>query len=30
MEIMRGPSRLTPAQREMIATVTSLTAACRY
>ncbi len=30
MEIMRGPSKLTPAQREMIATVTSLTAACRY
>ncbi len=30
MEIMRGPSRLTPAQREMVATVTSLTAACRY
>ena len=30
MEIMRGPSRLTPAQREMVATVTSLTAACRF
>jgi len=30
MHIMRGPSRLTPAQREMIATVTSLTASCRY
>ncbi len=30
MEIMRGPSRLTPAQREMIATVTSLTTECRY
>ena len=30
MEIMRGPSRLTPAQREMIATVTSLTTNCRY
>ena len=30
MEVMRGPSRLTPAQREMIATVTSLTASCRY
>ena len=30
MDIMRGPSRLTPAQREMIATVTSLTASCRY
>ena len=30
MHIMRGPSRLTPAQREMIATVTSLAAHCRY
>ena len=30
MHVMRGPSRLTPAQREMIATVTSLTASCRY
>ena len=30
MDIMRGPSRLTPAQREMIATVTSLTTNCRY
>jgi hypothetical protein len=30
MHVMRGPSRLTPAQREMIATVTSLTANCRY
>ena len=30
MEIMRGPSRLTPAQREMIATVTSFTSNCRY
>ena len=30
MEVMRGPSRLTPAQREMIATVTSITANCRY
>ena len=30
MEIMRGPSRLTPVQREMIATVTSVTASCRY
>ena len=30
MEIMRGPSRLTPAQREMIATVTSVTTDCRY
>ena len=30
MEIMRGPSGLTPAQREMIATVTSLAANCRY
>ncbi len=30
MEVMRGPSRLTPAQREMIATVTSVTTDCRY
>ena len=30
MHIMRGPSRLTPAQREMIATVTSLAAHCRF
>jgi alkylhydroperoxidase family enzyme len=30
MDIMRGPSGLTPAQREMIATVTSLAANCRY
>ena len=30
MNIMRGPSRLTPAQREMIATVTSLASHCRY
>lgn len=30
LNIMRGPSRLTPAQREMIATVTSLAANCRY
>ena len=30
MEVMRGPSRLTPAQREMIATVTSLASNCRY
>ena len=30
MEIMRGESRLTPAQREMIATVTSLANNCRY
>ncbi len=30
MHIMRGPSRLTPAQREMIATVTSLAARCRF
>jgi len=30
MHVMRGPSRLTSAQREMIATVTSLTANCRY
>ena len=30
MDIMRGSSGLTPAQREMIATVTSLAANCRY
>ena len=30
MEIMRGPSGLTPGQREMVATVTSLTTDCRY
>lgn len=30
MHVMRGPSRLTPAQREMIATVTSMAAHCRY
>ena len=30
MEVMRGPSRLTPAQREMIATVTSVAAGCEY
>ncbi len=30
MQIMRGPSRLTAAQREMIATVTSLALHCRY
>ena len=30
LHIMRGPSRLTPAQREMIATVTSLASHCRY
>ncbi len=30
MQIMRGPSRLSPAQREMIATVTSITTDCRY
>ena len=30
IHIMRGPSRLTPAQREMIATVTSLAAHCRF
>ncbi len=30
MHIMRGPSGLTPAQREMIATVTSLASHCRY
>lgn len=29
-EIMRGESRLTTAQREMIATVTSVTLSCRY
>jgi hypothetical protein len=29
-EIMRGESRLTTQQREMIATVTSLTANCKY
>ena len=29
-EIMRGESRLTTAQREMIATVTSATLNCRY
>ena len=30
MTVMRGPSRLSPAQREMIATVTSITTDCRY
>ena len=30
MHVMRGPSRLTPAQREMIATVTSLASHYRY
>jgi hypothetical protein len=30
MHVMRGPSRLTPAQREMIATVTSVAANCEY
>ncbi len=30
VHVMRGPSRVTPAQREMIATVTSLAAHCRY
>ena len=30
MDIMRGQSGLTPAQRETIATVTSLAANCRY
>ena len=30
MHIMRGPSRLTPTQREMIATVTSLASHCRF
>lgn len=29
-EIMRGESRLTTVQREMIATVTSLTLDCKY
>jgi hypothetical protein len=29
-EVMRGPSRLTRQQREMIATVSSLTANCKY
>jgi hypothetical protein len=29
-EIMRGDSRLTPAQREMIATVTSVAASCEF
>ena len=29
-EIMRGDSRLTTAQREMIATVTSVAAGCEY
>jgi hypothetical protein len=29
-EIMRGPSRLTTAQREMIATVTSAALRCRF
>ena len=29
-EIMRGPSNLTTQQREMIATVTSLTARCKF
>ena len=29
-EIMRGESRLTTAQREMIATVTSVAAGCEY
>jgi hypothetical protein len=30
MQVMRGDSRVTPAQREMIATVTSLANNCRY
>ncbi len=30
MHVMRGPSRVTPAQREMVATVTSLASNCRY
>lgn len=30
LHVMRGSSRLTPAQREMIATVISLAAHCRY
>lgn len=29
-EIMRGESRVTTAQREMIATVTSVTTGCEY
>lgn len=29
-EIMRGESRLTTVQREMIATVTSVAASCEY
>ena len=28
--VMRGPSSVTPAEREMVATVTSLTTNCRY
>ena len=30
MHVMRGPSRVTPAEREMVATVTSLASNCRY
>ena len=30
MHVMRGPSGVTPAQREMIATVTSLASNCRF
>ena len=30
LHVMRGPSGLTPAQREMIAAVTSSAAHCRY
>ena len=30
MHVMRGPSGVTPAEREMIATVTSLAPNCRY
>ena len=28
--VMRGPSRVTPTEREMIAVVTSLTTSCRF
>ena len=30
MHVMRGPSGVTSAEREMIATVTSLASNCRY
>jgi hypothetical protein len=30
MQVMRGDSRVTPAEREMIATVTSMANNCRY